>query len=689
SCFSDGCIYYKSICTDRDAINRINGEIKTLKKTYDAEYVKSATDWVNLRDSNNHNAYIQFYVDDTIKKVQTLKDLQTLATDKLELKVPLLFARFQASKNMTSEQYLQTLVDDLEYSVDDIKKILKAQRDNEIIGLLVQVLVEGALNTFTKSYKKAYNEIRLRDKLTLHKSALLTAMFKASPADAKILSDPLHPEYENTLKKYNLESGKITTFGRFKLTPKVFGQMFSNAKKYVSNKLASLKEWTTIDSWDGFKTKVKSTLQSPIAKLNAVKAFVTNSASRKYTVKNFKMDWSTRIMTGVGAAVDIITQAISVSEWKKVADQMAKTRRDYENFKTELQNQINAIKAEQKNVTAEWTRIVSVFKGLSQAFNSLIQNTAKNSDFADVLGLPRLPVNPKNPIVSIQFDSLTKSTVAAAQTKVVNFLKSNNNDLDKVNDQMNARVTLYTSVLNKTEKKEVVTEMLSDLKTIYSFKASATEKAYGVALAKKDVVCVAAVLLKDKTVYDYYSLTSFRPRCDVSTSAFATMDANAADQRKRENLVAIVKSEVTKQSNITLASLLSKVKTAYSVLKDATLKAYGNKIQEKDIVCQVATEFQSMQVFDLIDLPPFRPSCSAVSDAQFATMKQDATDKRTLDGKVTQNLDICDNFKFCPCVAMMASSYSTTDAKILASIKRLKPTMAQYCSTTGCACVNL
>ncbi|KAK3096439.1 hypothetical protein FSP39_000153 [Pinctada imbricata] len=687
--FTGGCIYHKSICRDKDAIEEMDKEIQRLKKEYDGLYVQSAEEWVKLRNASTNNGYVSFYVDRAVRSIQTLSELEEKISDELELKIPKVFAQWQASQNLTSEKFLELLIGRLDYSLADLKKMLEDSRNSQLIGLAVQFLVEATVNKFISSYKKAYNQIRTLQKEEVLGTSIWSALFSADADDAKVILDPNHPKYEEVMKKHGLKTSKISTKGKFKLVPKVFKQMYRNTKKYFSDKKAGIKKWGKIKSWKGFKGKLQHSMRGPISKMSKVKQFFTNSAARKFQVKSFKLGWSTRIMVGVGIIADALNTAITAVQWGKVADEMSKARKKYEEFLRDLRQEITNIKQEQANVSKEWNSVVESFKGLSKAFQELIQSANSNADFADVLGLPRLPVSLQMSIFSTNFDTVNKATTPAAQDAVISFLKDNDNNLTKIVDQMRARQTLYSGVSDKTNKAESIKEIFSDLIDIYNFDTSSTVRQFGQKLSKKDIVCSIAIMNRDVNEYDHFPLQTFRPRCDVSSTSFSSMELDATNKRNKEIMSSIVKREIEKDNTVSTTDLLGTVQNAYFVSKDQILIDFGNSLTEQDIVCSVATQFPAMGLFDLIDLTVFRPDCSAVSSAMFENLKQNANRLNSLNAEVESALNMCSSFGFCPCIPLMESQYSASESEIKAAIKRLRPDMKEYCGTTGCPCVPL
>ncbi|KAK3106988.1 hypothetical protein FSP39_004509 [Pinctada imbricata] len=624
-----------------------------------------------------------------LRSVTKLGDYQRLLMDKLKLKVPDLFQRFENQQNISSDDYLKILIGQLDNNLDTMKKVVESQKNGEMIGLVVQFLVETILDGFVSNYKKVHDKYHLERKFETNMDALLTAIFTMDPEEARILSNPDDPDFENALKRNGIKSADISTLERFKMAPKVLSEMFKDSGKYLADKYTSLKEWGEIDSWDGFKAKAYKTLETPINKMKAVKDFIFDANSRKYTVENFKMEWSEKLMTGIGAIVDVIMQFVSVAEWANVRDQMREAKESYIDYKKKLADEIQNIKDEQVNQTVQWSEIVDTFKELAGAFDELIKNVSSYAAFADVIGLPRLPVNSSNPILHIDLDSLDRNNLMPAQNAYINFLKENDNNMTVLNDKMQARNTLYISIVDKTDKKEVVKDILSDLKGIYKYNPSATIKSFGTRLSKQDIVCTCAILRVDKDEYDYFDLTTFRPECNVSRTDFNNMDKEARAERNKALMDTIVSEKIHEGSSATLSDLLWAVQTAYSAADDPGTRAYGAALTEQDIACSIATQFQSKDMYDYIDLTPFRPSCDAVTAQDFAKLQQNADTLRQLDSQIENAMDTCDSFSFCPCISMLASKFGSTEEQIKASIKRARPKLTQYCGTTGCECVDL
>ncbi|KAK3082607.1 hypothetical protein FSP39_000431 [Pinctada imbricata] len=335
----------------------------------------------------------------------------------------------------------------------------------------------------------------------------------------------------------------------------------------------------------------------------------------------------------------------------------------------------------------QWTNITAIFKELSKPFDDLINDAAKNKVFANVLGHIGLPVKPNNPLSKVNLSSLDKTNILQTQQVYINFLKKFNNDLKSITEEVHARDVLYTTVQEKTNKKDLIQDITSDVSDIFRLSSLNTLVKFGKGLKKKDIVCTTAILQIDQNEYDYYKLPPFRPICNVSQASFDIIEVDVSKRRNKQIMDQTVLIEA-KKSDSTLASLLNTVKLAYSVQKSQNLKSFGASITKKDIACSVATQFPSIQMFDYIDLTKFRPSCSAVTKSQFDKMVEDSTRLRELDTKVEGLLNSCTLFNTCPCLPQIATAFKATETEVKASIKRVKPQMTEYCSLS-CGCTKL
>ena len=678
-----GCATFPSICDDKTKIENLDKEIKGLRKVYDEKYLINKKAYLDLRTANIDNAYIMYYINETIQAVQSLEDYQEAISKALEVELNELYKRFQANPNST--EYLSSLIGELEYSLSDVRNLVDSTRKNQIVGLVVQYLVEFSISRFVKAYSRAYSQITLLPE-DIYSTSIWTAMFSADSTDAGIILDPNHPRFEEVMAKHGVSfKEQLTLKQKFKYTPKVFKQMWTNMKDHFKDIGTSLKKWKRIRNWQGFKGKLKHSLTGPTQKVTNVKKFVTSSSNRKFFVQNYKLSWSQGGMMALGIIGDAVQIAVQTHEWKTVADEMKKARKEYEEYRDNLKEELTNITAQTAEIAKHWPEVIDTFKNLSLSFKSLIDNATEYTEFNDVLGLPKLPFDVTSPLFSLDFNAVTKANLNSAQSAVIGFMRGVDNDMTRVVDQMHARSTLYENVQTMTADEKSVQDILDSSQNIYKFSPSQTVKDYGKALSKKDIVCTVSQLRTLRSVYDFYQLEPFRPRCDVNVSAFTTIDTEAELQRRDQLLTATV----SHYDGNSLSTLLDLVHATYRSSTDVNLRNYGTTITDQQVMCSVSKVYPTQLKFDFMSLSPFRPDCSAVSAADFQNMKNSAVTVRAASNAVESALTMCTQFNFCPCPASIAQMNNISESDVIDLMRTLRPNQTQYCGTTGCACVDL
>ena len=595
-------------------------EIKDLRTTYNDLYFKTKTAYVNLALANTENAYIMYYLNDTAMKVETLDVFQKKIADIMQKKLQELYKRFETHPNATAGEYLSGLTGELESSLEDVKNLISKTQRSQIIEITAGYLVAFAVSKFTKSYSRAYSQITSVPK-DFYNTRLWAAMFSADPEDAKIMLDPHNLRFQEVMSKYGVpDSEKVTLKQKFKCVPKVFKQILSNAKGHFKNLGTSFKKWKRIQSWQGFRGKLMHSLKRPKEKMTHIKNLVTSSSYRQYFVHNYQLSWSGKIVKGLGALGDIIGIAVQNQQWKTVADEVHKARGKFEEYRNKLKKEKDAEKDRLDKIAPVWDVVISTFKNFSQSFQPLIDNATKFSEFNDVLGLPKLPVDVSSPFFKIDYNSIDKNNIGSAQESIKQFLIKTNHDLSLLADKMYARIILYEKVEKKSAAEESVQDISDSVHDSYEVSKSQTIRSYGKELSKKDIVCTISRYLKSDTIYDFYPLEPFRPRCDVNSTTFESFETHARFLRHEQVLINVVSN----YKGNSMSGLLTLIKAAYSNSDNDDLREFGRRITEHQVLCAVSKKFPSRTEFDFISLDPFRPDCSAVSMEDFARYKMKA-----------------------------------------------------------------
>ena len=491
--------------------------------------------YLDLRTASPDNAYIMYYMNETIRAVQSLEEYLDMINQTFQVEHNELFKRFEANPNSTL--YLASLIGELEYGLSDLRKMIDATRYSQMFNLAMQYLIEFTLNRFVQGYSRAYSQVALPE--DIYSTSVWTALFSADATEAGIMLDPDHPRYEQVMAKHGVTTpDQISIKQKFKFAPKVFKQLWTNMKNRATSLGAGLKKLVRSKNFKEFKGRVKHSLKGVKHSMKGVKQkiskvtkFVTSSSNRKFFVKNYKLGWSEGGMMVLGMIGDAIQTFLMMKEWGKVAGEMRKAREQYTEYRDNLKKELANINTQTTELTGEWPEIIETFKHLSLSFKSLIDNATEYAEFNDVIGLPKLSVDINSPLFSLNFNTLTKSTLNSAQATVIGFMKEADNDMNRVADQLRARTILYENVQTMSAGGQSVQHILDSSHNIYSFSASQTIKDYGKLLRKKDIVCTVSQLRKTKTVYDAYQLDPFRPRCDVTAADFQKMQAAAATAR--------------------------------------------------------------------------------------------------------------------------------------------------------------
>lgn len=665
---SEGCLYHPSICTNRDEIERLDKLIQQKTQLYEQEYINTKKTYYDLRSATINNGYIEYYINQTMQIVETLQDIEESLSAELELNLPRLSRMHETSKNGTFQEYLKLVIGNLETRLSDLNNMLEQHKQDALVGIVVQYVIEASINKFMKSFQRAYSKVANEDIIASTQNDLWARMEGA----------------EVTLK------AKTGILHKLKLVPKAFKQMAKNAGQTFRNFGKSVKKWGRIKNWKGFKGKLMHILQKPIQKLKSIKSFF-NPQTRAKFVKNYRLSWSKKIMKSFGIVFDVISQIINFKEWERVSSKMEEARKQYEIYHRNLVAELSSITAEKTKMEGYWLEIIDIFKHVSLPYKALVVNASAYHNFSDVIGLARLPVDTSGPLFSIDFNQLTKQNIRSKQLAVINFMKDVNNNMTVIEDKMRSRQVLYNNTLSKSKADEPVVDMLSDITSILNFSPSMTMKSFGQELKMRDMVCTISVLRPDIEEYDFFPLESFRPRCEINSTMFEILKSEAASKRKTKLMRTVIKRDVNGGHEESLSKLIDAVHNSYSGLRDKDLAQYGRSITDRDILCTISEMFPSRQKYDYIDVNVFRPNCSVLKTRKFQQMLNQAKNLRSLSQEVQTSLDTCSKYHYCPCLASVAKSHHATEEDVLEIIKHLnaawKPSPApQFCGPTGCGC---
>ena len=626
-----------------------------MRAEYNDKYSKTKKEYEDLVLANKRNGYIRYYIDETSQQIESVQEYQDEMLQIMQTKLKEVYEKIGSAKNSTVDEYLSILIGELEMSLSDISDMITEQQNTFLRSLILGYLFDFTVRTFVKSSGHVSRKVK-------------HAFHQVRPAD------------------FYSKNGRFKRpFKRMKYLPKVIKQMKSNGKDRLAKSKNSLKQLKRIRDWQGFKDKLKHSLRGPKRKITHAKKLLSSRSYRKNFVRSYQLSGSTKFSLGLSALADAASIAHQTKKWNELAEKTRKVRKEHEEYRDKLKDQIDDITAQSKEIAAEWPEIINTLKDCGQSYRSFIEKAKRYADFNDVAGLPKLPVDAASPFFSLDFNSVTRQNISKAQEYVKQFLVEGNNDLSELADQMLARKILYDKVQKMTANNESVQNIIDSLQNAYEFSLSQTIKDYGKSLKRQDVVCTISRYLKSDIMYDFYQLTPFRPQCDVSATAFTSYD-NQANLLRNEQLLIDV---VSRYNGNSLSTLYPMVRNAYRNSADDQLKAFGRRIRHHQVVCTVSKVYSSKLMFSYISLSPFRPDCSSVSGREFQKMKNAAKTTREASTNVDNLLSTCKKYKSCPCPKMIAAENGIAESDVINMIKSLRPKMSKYCGTTGCECIRL
>ncbi|XP_071130271.1 uncharacterized protein [Mytilus edulis] len=662
-------MYYPSICTDREKIERLDNEIKTMTRKFEEEYKQSKVMYYNLKTATTNNGYIKYYINQTLQAVETLQDIESELVVLLQIELPKLSKMASVAANLTYKKYLLQLYGTFEYRLSDLKNILLEKRNSALIGIVVQFVIEATVKKFVNAIQLAYKQVRGSEDILASTSKELWGRMDGT------------------------QTKRFRMVKRFKLVPKVLKQTAKNIGQKFSNFGKNIKNLITTKSWKGFKGKLKSIFKSPLQKLRKAKQFFSPSKN-KFFVKNYRLGWSQKIMMTIGIIADGISTGLQIKQWADVSVKMNNAKKDYQLYHDKLSKELQAIANESLKMEGLWKDVVRTFQNLSITFKQLVENSTNFSNFSDVIGLPRLPVDTSGPLFSINFNSVTKESIRSQQHDVIQFLKKVHNNMTEIRDSLLARTIMYNTTLSKSKIEETVGDMQSDIKSILQFSSSGTIRKFGDALTLSDLVCTVSILRYDLEEYDYFPINAFRPRCDVNITTFEHWNHEAYTKRKSKPMRDVITQYVNNNKTKSLSMLVDAVHNAYLGVADKHIASYGKLITARDVICVIADTFTNFSMYDFVNLNSLQPDCSTVSTGQFNKILEDANKLRAVTLAVKSALDGCSQYKFCPCLSTVASTNNVAEKDILIALHYIDSswqpnTEAQFCGASGCECLHL
>lgn len=634
---------------------------------------------LDFRTAISNNGLINFYMNDTMKNIESLSDWQSRISAKLETFFPESMELLSFANKSNFDNYLVALsIGRLEYTLNDIRRMLSDQQKSQLIGMAAQLLVEAAIDRLVTSLKKAYDQIYYDD------------IFYGS-------------QLREMLGGYEKKT-KMTFKEKLTVVPKVFKQMAKNVKntlasvknritgtfKNAFDRAKAIKKAMATEGWKSLKGKLKGTINKAFNKFKAKVISLRKSFKPKIKpLESFTMS-KIPIQSVLGLVADAVAIGLTMHAWKEKDEEVEKARHRYDTYLRRLRMEKSVLNSEIVKIKREWKIVISDFKRASKSFDSIMGNLTKYSDFIDVIGLSKLAINNTKHFLSVDFQNARRENIIHYQQSVIHFLRGNDQNLTSINEALRARNILYDSVIRDSRKNKGVLQMTEFLHNLYRFDASDDVRRFGQKLRKKDVVCTVAILRQDKKEYDYYPLLPFRPKCDVNETLYAKMDKRATKQQNMKIMNDVIDSEFESKSVIGLPEMLATIRKTYRLLGQELLIKFAKTITEKDILCRIARKYTTLAEYDFIPLSHFRTAeCHAISQEDLKNIKEKASKGKKVHENMRSFMNMCKKYQMCYCISTISTFIGANQNDIKAAIKRMDPERKRYCGNSGCKCIDL
>ncbi|XP_061175665.1 uncharacterized protein LOC133184594 [Saccostrea echinata] len=670
------------MCDNIKAMEKLEEEINNEKEELKKMFIKHNKNFVDFRSAYTNNGFINYYVNETIKKISSIRERQEDINAKLEAFFPTSVELTDIAIKGNFTKYLSTLsMQRLEYSLNDIQTMLQKQQQMQIIGIVAQLLVESAINSFARSFQKAYQQVT-EDLFSGSQVQAVLGEFEQTSKSAtrqKLVAVP------KALKQMAKNARDAVLKGKT-----AFAEKLKNAKTMSAQKLKSLKKAFTKEAWKDIGGNMKEKFKNSFKNMK-LKAKIAKGKFRAKLdkVKQFKMSKLNIGLSVVGVISDAVSIGLNIDAWKKKDKEVADAKKNFEDHLADLKENRNNLQDVINNLKGEWEKVIKTFKDSSETFESVMKNLSRYNDFVDVVGLPRLAINETKSLLSVNYQGVNRGNILRFQSSVLEFLNGNNNNLTAISEALRARSILYDYVTENTNRSKGVLQMTEFLHSLYRLDASSEVRSYGAKLSKKDVVCTVAILRADRKFYDYYPLAPFIPRCEVNDTFYSMMDKAAIKQQNMRIMNDVIDTEFERESVIGLSEMMSAIRNAYQFQSEQSLRSFSSSITEKDVLCRISSKYSTINEYDFIPLSFFRLNCPDIPDEDLKKIKEKASELKMLHENMRSIMETCITWKFCPCVSNIATTIGANEEDIKAVIKQMLPEKKTYCGSTGCECIDL
>lgn len=656
-----GCAFFPSICTNLKLIASYKKYAEREKSEMEELFVQNSKEYVQLREALTNNGIIIYRTNSTINSLQSIGNIEDEIQAVLQSKLPFLSQAASHREANNSIDFILQELDSAEYDLAQIQEMLRKHQTDTLVGIVLFRLINVVVDRSISSLDRALGQVKSRhtpvgNEPKIGLKAKIRNKLIILPKAMKQLGINLEKSLRETFRK--ISKGTRSGAFRRRFLTHIRNTGIRGAAQFTKRKLVA----TILSKYKRISSKVKNLPRFRLGKL---------AIFNKVT----------------GIAFNIVEIAFSTIQWKEKADIVEKSMLQHRKYLYDLRNERIQFEDQKKKVSKEWQNALEDFKEISKSFKSLISFLMEYNDFLDVDGVMKPPVKRAEPILSVDFQRVTKESIIGMQTRITGFLYEINNNLTKIENELTARKISYTKIRKDSEKGKKIQDITDDLKEFYTYVPYDEGRQFGANLKMEDVVCALAIIRKDKVEYDGFQLQPYRPRCEVNDTAFANIEKGAYQQRIIIIMDDVIQRELS-DANIVLVQLKNRISNK---LSDEDSKNISSAVTDTDILCRISKLYPNKAEFDFIPLQSFRPSCADVDEKMMTTLKSKAVKMRNIAKSLKHLSKICKEYKFCPCIPTIRQTLQpgTTDEDIKTTIKRLNPGETEYCGTTGCKCVQL
>ncbi|XP_033740519.1 uncharacterized protein LOC117327571 [Pecten maximus] len=515
----------------------------------------------------------------------------------------------------------------------------------EIKTSSVQNLIQ-LLSAFCANFNVSFVEIQKEKNIV----SFYLKMFSDNvlSSDAEILVNSYHSKYAVTYSKYRLRAEKYpTTWGvvMYMIPDVLQNDHDTNAHLWTHTQdtiLQRVPTWRPTDGLDIYKTFL-SKLRSTLDGYSEFGWFqVKLRATFPFTLKG--LDWIKNTRQVIEQKEMRIIQLAKERDWFEVKFKMHHLSSTYSKFVKELKDYRTGIITERLTSESEINNLSEKCACEFQDILSILQNiwnttTGRHmSETHDTFTLEELQYIPYQ-----TKDFQNPRMLLNQESKLLPWIKFDFN-LERFEDWMKSRLSLYEEVSRCSNKRHSVSDILKSL-GVYICKYGGSSVSLDTVVSSEDVLCTLSTVRLDCNDYDSYPLEMLREKCGSSKHPSNTLCSETVKQRKEVLIEREVREAVSDQSVGDVGFVFDNI---YNKLRhDELSRKYGLSISRLHILHTISRLYPEREEFGFYKMSFFQQNHQSFSADVFDLMSSFAIEQRNNYMKQRFRKHFCDNHGFC------------------------------------------